>query len=122
MPAQVSQALVAGSGVLVSREDLHNRLWPGATAGDFEQGLNTCVNKLRQKLGDSANHPRYVETVAGAGYRFIAPTNPMHRGVLELVPAATISDSRPQPLQRRFWRWRVAVVAPLAFLDRKRVV
>ena len=65
-PALVLQALVERPGDLVSREDLRNRLWPGATAGDFEQGLNTCVNKLRQKLGDSANHPRYVETVAGA--------------------------------------------------------
>lgn len=115
-PAQVLQALLERPGGLVSREDLRNRLWPGATAGDFEQGLNTCVNKLRQKLGDSANHPRYVETVAGAGYRFIAPTNPGHRGVLELVPAAAIPDPSPQPSQRRFRHWHVAGVALLAFL------
>lgn len=115
-PAQVLQALVERPGDLVSREDLRNRLWPGATAGDFEQGLNTCVNKLRGKLGDSANHPRYVETVAGAGYRFIAPTNPLHRGVLELVSAAAIPDPRPRRSQRRFRRWHAAVAALLAFL------
>src|SRR5689334_19384190 len=74
-PAQSGQvlgALVERPGDLVSREDLRSQLWPGATAGDFEHGINSAVNKLRQALGDSADKPRYVETVPGRGYRFIA--------------------------------------------------
>src|SRR3954471_9971609 len=75
-PNQVLVALVDRPGGLVTREQLRNRLWPGATAGDFEHGLNAAVNKVRQAVGDSANHPRYVETLPGLGYRFVAPTNP----------------------------------------------
>ena len=115
-PAQALEALVERPGDLVSREDLRNRLWPGATAGDFEHGLNTCVNKLRQTLGDAANHPRYVETVAGVGYRFIAPTNPVHRGVLELVSAAAASELEPQPPRRGLRPWHAAVAALLVLL------
>src|SRR6476660_7789618 len=66
-PGQVLDALVDRPGDLVSREDLRNRLWPGATAGDFEHGLNAAVNKLRQALGDSATQPRYIETLPGLG-------------------------------------------------------
>src|SRR5262245_39954973 len=74
-PRQVLEALLAMPGEPVTREDLRQRLWQGATAGDFEHGLNAAVNKLRQALGDSADQPRYVETVVGRrGYRFIAPS------------------------------------------------
>ena len=72
-PREVLDELVNRPGNLVSREDLRNRLWPGATAGDFEHGLNAAVNRLRQALGDSADRPRFIETLPGAGYRFIAP-------------------------------------------------
>src|SRR5207245_5415809 len=85
-PGQVLDALLERPGDLVAREDLRNRLWPGATAGDFEHGLNAAVNKLRQALGDAANQPRYVETLAGLGYRFVAPVHPVGTAVLELVP------------------------------------
>src|SRR5258708_7815065 len=76
-PGQVLDALVERRGDLVAGEDLRNRLWPGATAGDFEHGLSAAVNKLRQALGDTANQPRYIETLPGLGYRFVAPTNPV---------------------------------------------
>ena len=76
-PGQVLAALLDRPGDLVSRQDLRNRLWPGATAGDFEHGLNAAVNKLRQALGDSADQPRYVETLSGLGYRFVAPVYPV---------------------------------------------
>jgi DNA-binding winged helix-turn-helix (wHTH) protein/Tol biopolymer transport system component len=59
-------------GAVVSREALRQELWGGGTFVDFEQGLNTAVNRLRQVLGDAAERPRYVETVAGHGYRFVA--------------------------------------------------
>jgi DNA-binding winged helix-turn-helix (wHTH) protein len=76
LPAQSGQvlgALVQRPGSLVTRKDLRTCLWPGVSAGDFEHGLNAAVNRLRQTLGDSADQPRYVETLPGQGYRFIAP-------------------------------------------------
>src|SRR5947209_9104971 len=96
-PRQVLDALVARTGDLVTREDLRNRLWPGVTAGDFEHGLNAAVNKLRQALGDAADQPRYVETLPGLGYRFVAPTTPVRPPVLEFVPATAISEQEPEP-------------------------
>jgi DNA-binding winged helix-turn-helix (wHTH) protein/Tol biopolymer transport system component len=115
-PSQVLDALVDRPGDLVAREDLRNRLWPGATAGDFEHGLNAAVNKLRQALGDAANQPRYVETLPGLGYRFVAPVYPVGGRVLELVPAAATSEPEPQPSQRGFPRWTGAVAALLVVL------
>jgi DNA-binding winged helix-turn-helix (wHTH) protein/Tol biopolymer transport system component len=115
-PSQVLGALVERPGDLVTREDLRNRLWPGATAGDFEHGLNAAVNKLRQALGDAANQPRYVETLPGLGYRFVAPVQPVGAAVFELVPVAATSEPEPQPVRRGFPPWAAAVAALLAFL------
>ena len=70
---QVLAMLTANPGKLVTREELQKRLWPGDSFGDFEHGLNAAVNKLREKLGDSASTPSYIETLPGRGYRFIAP-------------------------------------------------
>jgi DNA-binding winged helix-turn-helix (wHTH) protein/Tol biopolymer transport system component len=82
----VLDVLVERPGELVTREDLRKRLWPGATSGDFEHGLNAAVNKLRQSLGDTANQPRYVETLPGVGYRFVAPVYTASGAVRELAP------------------------------------
>src|SRR5687767_12076682 len=89
-PQQILSLLLKREGALVSRLELQQALWSGSEFGDFEQGLNAGINKLRQSLGDSADQPRYIETHPGQGYRFIAP---IHRSpsepVLELVsPAA----------------------------------
>src|SRR5947209_4881385 len=72
-PMEVLSLLVNRPGEVISREELQRHLWRGTTFVDFEQGLNSAVNKLRTMLGDSADQPRYVETVPGRGYRFIAP-------------------------------------------------
>src|SRR6476646_7844990 len=58
---------------IVTREEMRQRLWGTETFVDFDHGLNTAVNKIREALGDSASVPRYVETVSGKGYRFLAP-------------------------------------------------
>jgi len=92
-PRQVLEALLGMPGELVTREYLRRHLWPGAAAGDFEHGLNAAVNKLRQALGDSADQPRYVETVAGRrGYRFIAPLHSATADV-ELQASSAVSNS-----------------------------
>jgi len=86
-PRQVLDALVARPGDLVAREDLRNSLWPGATAGDFEHGLNAASISSGKRLA-MRNQPRYVETLPGLGYRFVAPTNRLRPAVLEFVPGA----------------------------------
>lgn len=84
------------AGQVVSREELQQRLWNGNTFVDFENGLNTAVNKLRQALGDSADDPRYVETVPGRGYRFVGILDREHpRPVLEIPPPAPQPEAKP---------------------------
>src|SRR5215469_11743999 len=79
-------ALLERPGEIVTRDELKARLWPDDTFVDFESGLNTAVNRLRLALGDSAENPRYVETEARSGYRFIAPVQAQPEAAL---PAAT---------------------------------
>src|SRR5215831_5595726 len=71
-PMLLLKALVERPGELVSREELQERLWPGVAYLDFEHGLNMAVKKLRTALRDSAETPRYIETLARKGYRFVA--------------------------------------------------
>ena len=71
-PLQVLTALLEHPGDVITREELRQRLWPSDTFVDFDHSLNTAVNKVRETLGDLASSPRYVETVARKGYRFIA--------------------------------------------------
>jgi TolB-like protein/DNA-binding winged helix-turn-helix (wHTH) protein/tetratricopeptide (TPR) repeat protein len=79
-PLQVLAILVERSGEVVTREELHSKLWSADTFVDFDHGLNNAVARIREVLGDSAEAPRYVETIPRRGYRFIAPLN-------DLLPA-----------------------------------
>jgi cholera toxin transcriptional activator len=72
-PFQVLVAMLERAGDVISREDLRQRLWPSDTFVDFDHSLNTAINKLREALRDSATNPRFIETKARRGYRFIAP-------------------------------------------------
>ena len=66
------RVLLHSPGELVTREDLQRALWPGDTCGDFDEGLNKAIQKLRQALDDSTGTPRFIETIPRKGYRFIA--------------------------------------------------
>lgn len=72
-PFQVLALLVKRSGDLVTRDELRQELWPAHTFVDFDRGLNKAMTKLRSALGDSAESPRYIETLHRRGYRFLAP-------------------------------------------------
>jgi DNA-binding winged helix-turn-helix (wHTH) protein len=72
-PFQVLAALLDRPGELVTREELRLRIWGADTFVDFDQSLNRAVNKLREALGDSAENPRFIETMTRRGYRFLAP-------------------------------------------------
>jgi TolB-like protein/DNA-binding winged helix-turn-helix (wHTH) protein/Flp pilus assembly protein TadD len=71
-PFQVLAILVGQPGEVITREQLRNKLWPADTFVDFDHGLNKAINKIRDALSDSAESPRFVETVARRGYRFLA--------------------------------------------------
>ncbi|SRR6266496_716429 len=71
-PFQILALLLERPGELVTRQDLRHKLWSNDTFVDFDHSLNTAINKLREALGDSASGPRFVETVARRGYRFLA--------------------------------------------------
>src|SRR6266571_5222741 len=110
-PGEILAALIARSGEVVTREDLRIRLWPGINSGNFEHGVNAAVNKLRQVLGDAATEPRYIETLPGRGYRFVAPISPVSARILELVPARAALAPEPQPSRRRLVAWAGAAAA-----------
>src|SRR5919106_4391361 len=72
-PARLLAALVARAGQVVTRETLQREIWGDGTHVDFERGLNFCIAQVRGALGDSADSPRFIETVPKQGYRFVAP-------------------------------------------------
>jgi DNA-binding winged helix-turn-helix (wHTH) protein len=106
-PFQVLSILLEKQGDLVTRDELRERLWPSDTFVDFDHGLNTAVNKLREVLGDSASNPRFIETLPRRGYRFIGEvrqdksTAPQSgQRVDELVAANGIPSARSTPAGR----------------------
>src|SRR5690242_6166554 len=72
-PFQILSLLVEHPGEVVTREELREKLWPAHTFVDFDRSLNKAMTKLRFALGDSAESPRYIETIPRHGYRFLAP-------------------------------------------------
>ena len=95
-PFQVLAMLLEHPGQIVTREELHKKLWPADTFVDFEHGLNAAINKLREALGDSADNPRFVETMHRRGYRFIAPVEIM--GAQGAAPVVAPVSSSPIPV------------------------
>src|SRR6201981_3373183 len=89
-PFHVLTVLLQRPGEIVTREELRNQNWPPDTFVDFDNSLNTAINKLREALGDSADNPRFIETLPRRGYRFIAPVTGVDgatRGTATGVPA-----------------------------------
>lgn len=94
-PLDLLELLVSRHGRLVGREEIVGKLWPGNVIIDFDSGLNTLVRKVRHALGDSPDHPRFIVTVPGRGYRFVAPVTERTDGqpAAGAVPAATPAGS-----------------------------
>jgi Tol biopolymer transport system component/DNA-binding winged helix-turn-helix (wHTH) protein len=93
-PQQLLSVLLERPGELITRDELRKRLWPEDTFVDFEHGLNAAVKRLRDVLGDSADSPRFVETIPRRGYRFIAPTS---------VPRPAVVPADAEPARGRRW-------------------
>jgi TolB-like protein/DNA-binding winged helix-turn-helix (wHTH) protein/Tfp pilus assembly protein PilF len=83
--------LLEEPGRLWSREDLRSRLWPNGTFVEFDHSLNVAVNRLRDRLGDSAEKPRYIETVPGVGYRFVASVETANEAPHQDLPLPEVS-------------------------------
>ena len=131
-PYLILELLLARAGEVVSREEIREKLWSVDTFVDFEHGLNTSVKRLRQVLCDSAEEPRYIETVPRLGYRFIAPvevvTEPTKpAGEIAAVepapspPPSARPDPQPQRTSRSRWRllgpgFALVVVLGAAFI------
>jgi Tol biopolymer transport system component/DNA-binding winged helix-turn-helix (wHTH) protein len=106
---QVLEMLTANPGKMVTRDELQQKLWPGAPYGDPQHGLNAAVNKLRETLGDSATTPVYIETLPGRGYRFVGP----------IVQPDTVTEEEkeersPKLSRRKLWAVGLALAGVCA--------
>jgi TolB-like protein/DNA-binding winged helix-turn-helix (wHTH) protein/tetratricopeptide (TPR) repeat protein len=112
-PFQILSALLERPGEMVAREELIKRLWPAGTFVDFDLSLNKAVNRLREALDDSAEHPRFIETFPKRGYRFVAEVTRNGRGLEEVSPTSRAQESKNYAEASGTIRWRSAVVAGL---------
>src|SRR6185369_5205808 len=126
----VLQKLLERPGELISRSELQGELWQGKTFVDFEHGLNTAMNRLREALGDSSDDPRFVETLPRRGYRFIAPVeagtdDPKNRVLQEDLASVSTkeehnSTANPAPNNsagpRSWWRSKAASILGAALM------
>jgi TolB-like protein/DNA-binding winged helix-turn-helix (wHTH) protein len=110
-PFRLLAALLERPGELVTREELCGRLWPSDTFVDFDNSLNNAVNRVRAALGDAADRPRFVETVGGYGYRFIAPVETVPKVAPAPIPSAPAR--RTPRVSRRTVIVGLALLAPL---------
>jgi TolB-like protein/DNA-binding winged helix-turn-helix (wHTH) protein/Tfp pilus assembly protein PilF len=105
-PFRALELLVERAGQVVSREELRQKVWPTDVFVTFDQGLNNAIKKVRDALGDSADSPRFIETLARHGYRFIAPVSAV---------AAVSAEPLPASPPRSRWGWaaprRIALLA-----------
>ncbi len=130
-PFQLLAMLLEKPGVLVTREELHLKLWPETTV-DFDHGLNKAISKIREALGDSADSPRFIETVARRGYKFLADVTvvgekqadpeiidltPPRNSAPPSVPDVAISDtttSARRPVN--YFSWKIVGLAVVLML------
>jgi DNA-binding winged helix-turn-helix (wHTH) protein/TolB-like protein len=94
LPFRLLAVLLERPGELVTRAELGERVWGSGTFVDFDAGLNTAVAKLREALDDSAESPRFIETVPKRGYRFVAPIAPLADEIVPTPPAASAGRDR----------------------------
>jgi TolB-like protein/DNA-binding winged helix-turn-helix (wHTH) protein len=124
-PFEVLAMLLEKPGEVVGREQLRERLWPTDTFVDFDHGVNTAINRLREALGDSADNPRFIETLPRRGYRFIAPVEssappaqaapPVSSTVPETLPVPAAEAVKPSGKWKKF-AWILAAALLLGLL------
>lgn len=98
-PFQVLLMLLARPGELLTREEISRELWPDGTFVDYEHGVNSAVNRIREALGDKARNPRFIETLARRGYRFVAPVQRV------LADGTIATEERPMVTEEITTEW-----------------
>jgi len=109
-PLRILLLLLERPGEVVTREELRQQIWGDGTFVDFESGLNAAVNKLRRALNDSAEKPRYIETISGRGYRFIGVLNPAAPPPDQPATEQSVAFSAVPVGRRRYRRSRPATL------------
>jgi len=112
-PFEVLVMLLEHPGEVVTREELQKRLWPADTFVDFDHGLNKAINKIREALGDSAESPRFVETVARRGYRFLADVRVADAAPVRSPELATELHPKPEARDRPDVAEKLAMPKPI---------
>ncbi|MBV9145789.1 MAG: winged helix-turn-helix domain-containing protein [Acidobacteria bacterium] len=97
-PTQLLIMLLDRPGELVTRREMQEQLWPDGTFVDFDRSLNTAINKVREVLADSASTPKFIETLARRGYRFLAPVETVDSKAPESLPASPVTSARTPAL------------------------
>lgn len=134
-PFEILAVLLSKPDKLVTREELRSRLWPADTFVDFNHGLNAAINKLREALCDSAELPRYIETLPRRGYRFIAVVEPVAlkaeevRSVTPLpapftapeVPARQVLNAEAEALETKGTSTSIFSTEPLSRVRKRRM-
>src|SRR2546428_5358204 len=112
-PLHILTVLLEHPGEMVTREELRQRLWPADTFVDFDHGLNNAINRLREVLGDSADAPRYIETLPRRGYRFVGALEPTAD---RQAPARDVSASARSTASSRLVRRAATILVAAALL------
>jgi TolB-like protein/DNA-binding winged helix-turn-helix (wHTH) protein/tetratricopeptide (TPR) repeat protein len=118
-PLKVLQLLLEHQGQIVTREQLRTHIWPANTFVEFDHGLYSAMSRLREALSDSSGTPRYIETVARRGYRFIAPINAGPSAVQQraaVVPPNIVNPPFSRRLQRSTYRLIAGLLGGAALL------
>jgi len=112
-PARALALLLERAGAIVTRDDLRAHLWDAATHVDFDRGLAYCIGELRAALGDSAENPRFVQTLPRRGFTFIAPVTREQSDALSgpLPPGSASADAAAAPIRVQPWVAFVTIAA-----------
>ena len=113
-PLKLLEILLRHPGEVVTREELQTRIWPDASYGDFDQAVNVAIAKLRSALGDSADNPRFIETIPRRGYRFIAEVSGLEPEGGE--PETSVKSDAPPlvlevPKAKNLLAWKIVAIS-----------
>jgi TolB-like protein/Flp pilus assembly protein TadD len=122
-PLRVLQILIERAGEAVTREELQRRVWPADTFVDFDNGLNIAINKIREALGDSAGHPKFIETLPRRGYRFLQTLEHKAEKAIDTIVVLPLVDLSHDPEEEYFAEGMTeALITTLAKIGALRVV
>src|SRR5271163_1602403 len=121
-PMKLLELLLERPGEVVTREELRSQIWTNESFGDFDQAVNIAIAKLRSALGDSAENPRYIETLPKRGYRFIAEVTVVDTDLPTKSPESTDGDRRGREPEHQLDDAELAVTSKPRLWPTRRVI